>query len=47
MKNNQISKSYLEWEEYIKLIRKKENLDFITTTARQSLRNLISREDQL
>jgi len=44
MKIKQTSESYLNWEEYQKLITKKEHLNFIDSTAKQSLRNLISKE---
>jgi len=44
MKIKQTSGSYLNWEEYQKVITRKEHLHFIDSTAKQSLRNLISKE---
>ena len=44
MKNIKTSESYLEWEEYSKLISEIEELEFITSTAIESFQNLISKE---
>ncbi len=44
MKNIKTSESYLEWEEYFKLIKEMEELDFITSTAIESFQNLLSKE---
>ncbi len=44
MKINRSSQSYIEWKEYSKLIWQKEYENFIDSTARESLRNLMSKE---
>ena len=40
------SVSYLEWEDYVKLIKQKELLHFLRNTAEESYRNLIEKEGE-
>lgn len=43
---NQISESYLEWEEYQQLIQEREEINFMHQTAIQSLKNKTTKEDE-
>ncbi|MEK6861273.1 MAG: hypothetical protein AABY07_04840 [Nanoarchaeota archaeon] len=40
------SVSYLEWEDYVKVIKQKELLHFLMSTTEASYRNLIEKEDK-
>ena len=44
MKIKPNSRSYLDWEDYVKIIQQKEMLDFQQKTARESFLNLLSKE---
>jgi len=44
MKIIQNRESYIEWDDYIKLIKKREIVNFISKTALESYKNLLSKE---